>query len=120
MAVAGPAPPDLRRIAVFAAVPAGAVADPQRGGPRVGHAVGIAQPRPDRHEAVIPLEHLRSLEQPMNAFAERERRPSGGNDRWQGLVRTPIGHVIASVGVHGDVHGPRWSFLDGGTKACSP
>jgi hypothetical protein len=50
------------------------------------------------------------LEQPVNAFAERERRPSSGDDRWQGLVGTPVGHMVASVGVHGHVHGPRWQF----------
>jgi hypothetical protein len=57
---------------------------------------------------VIPLQHLRLLEQPVNAFAEREGRPPGGDDRWQRLVRTPVGQVIAPVGVHGHVDGPRW------------
>jgi hypothetical protein len=50
------------------------------------------------------------LQQPVNPFAEREGRPSGGDDRRQGLVGTPVGHMVASVGVHGHVHRPRWQF----------
>jgi len=57
---------------------------------------------------VIPLEHLGLLEQPVKAFAERERRPHRCRDRRQRLARTPVRHLIASMEVCNQVKGPGW------------
>ena len=37
------------------------------------------------------------VEQPLEAFAEQQRGPTGAGDRGQGLVRAPAGQVVAPV-----------------------
>jgi hypothetical protein len=67
--VAGPAPSDLGRVSVVWAVSAYAVADPQRRGLGVEEAVSFAPPGSDGHEAVLALQHVGLLQQPVQAFA---------------------------------------------------
>src|SRR4051794_15729014 len=70
--VAGPAPADLGGAAPLPSVPAGAVAQPQGRRPGVQPPVRLPQPGADRHEAAVPLQLLRLLQQPVHALGEDE------------------------------------------------
>jgi hypothetical protein len=61
--------PILGAFSVVWAVSAYAVADPQRRGLGVEEAVSFAPPGSDGHEAVLALQHVGLLQQPVQAFA---------------------------------------------------
>src|SRR5690606_35362787 len=103
--VAPPAPAGLRGVTPVPAVAAGAVADPEGGRAGVELPVRLAQPGADGHEAPVAFQGLGQLEHPVHALAEQQRGAARPGERGQGLLRAPVGQVIARVDAGDRVEG---------------